>query len=307
MASSPSSPPSGDTGGDHRRRLEGQGGRGRRAGAPARAPAGGRAAGGRRCRQRPPGPELSPRGPRGSPRAAARRAVARRHSFNRGVRGELRVAASAGTRVRPLFYEPRVRLGGWPASPSKSLRDALAFLRKRASRLLPSSSRGVSGCKCSRGSCRQESASSPSFARDNRRASLCDGLCTTKSSRWSGSDRSAPLLGTRALRGRGTTPRTPRRAPRLGCAGGASEAAFAPKSLERSSSDRNASAGKLSSLASSALFWESASTRWCEVTLHQPSQRASRYAPSSKLYKVVRVVSSRLHRQEGRADCRTWR
>ena len=129
-----------------------------------------------------------------------------------------------------------------------------------------------------------------------------------KSSLWSGSDRSAPLPGTRALRGRGTTPRSPAKsAAARRCGGGASEAAFAPKSFERSSSDKNASAGKLSSLASSALFWESAPTRWCEVTAPPAIAAASAISPSSKCHEVVRAVSSRLHLQQRRADCRTWR
>ena len=40
----------------------------------------------------------------------AAEAVARRHAFDRGVRGELRRRGVDGrARVRPLFYEPRVR------------------------------------------------------------------------------------------------------------------------------------------------------------------------------------------------------
>ena len=237
---------------------------------------------------RPRGARVAPRGGRvaetsgcssASPRARTS-AIAAEPPLTAASAASCAVAASTAARAYALSFTSRgCAASGWPASPSKSLRDMLAFLRKRASRLLPSSSLGVSGCKCSRGSCRQESASSPFLPAYNRRASLCDGLCTMKSSLWSGSDRSAPLLGTRALRGRGTTPRNPAKsAAACRCAGGASSAAFAPNNLLRSSSDKNASAGKLSSLASSALFWESASTRCREVTLPPLIAAASRYA-----------------------------
>ena len=289
---SSSSSASGDRRDDPRRRPgragagAGAGRRRRAAGRPGGAAAGAGAAAPRS------GPEL----PRGRADLRARRAaeaVARRHAFDRGVGRELRGrGVDGGARVALSRTNRGCAASGGPHRP-RSRSEMLGVppeARRAPSSFFPL---GVSGCKCSSGSCRHESASSPSLPAYNRRASLCDGLRTMKSSLWSGSDRSAPLLGTRALRGRGTTPRNPAKsAAALGVVA-AHRNGFRPEESRTFVVRQKRFGREVELLASSALFWESASTRWCEVTAPPAIAAASAYAPSSVVRsRPRRVVAS---------------